>query len=390
MKILKIIVLLLLAGCRALESEAQTVKPITVRQGGAFTDHISLESDTKDMDIMVKFVFNEDSNQLAVSLISYRTLFVFWANTPYKPVIRGRRIKPDMLPYEATFDPAAKYMLSKNFKRSVPKPRKKYVFKRWVEYDGLQPVPQEYKILSDYVEQVFDITNKRTNVMVRLRNLMLMDKNVNKKKPVYEVTYGKDLNLEYQVTIERNPCSGMEEDLAAAQNVLNMIKDSYADIQKRFGSGKTTNPQKHTAFEQMKELLLTQHVRKNVASPCPDIQATWEKYNCYVDSIQAMTSTLIADNSAKGEMKMQQAKLLEVPAPKMLMSCARQLDVAVSRWLFTKDPIERSDIERQCQAIIKNVEDAIEKGSVSSPGQQKALKIFRSAERYYRNTCGKK
>ena len=388
MKILKIIVLFLFVGYMALESDAQTVKPITVKQGEAFTDHISLESDTKDMDIMVKFVFNEDSNQLVVSLISYRTLYVFWANTPYKPVIKGRKIKPDMLPYEVTFDPAAKYMLSKAFKRSVPKPRKKYVFKRWVEYDGLQPAPQEYKILSDYVEQVFDITGKRTNVMVRLRDLMLIDKNVKKKKPLYEVTYGKDLNLEYQVTIERNPCIGLEEDLTAAQNVLNMVRDSYADFRKKFGSGKTSNAQKQTAFEQMKELLLTQYVKKDVKSPCPDIMATWAEYNCYVDSIQNMTSTLVADNNALG-MKMQQAKVRETPAPKMLMSCARQLDEAVSRWLYTKDPIERSDIDRQCQTIIKNVTDALEKGSVSSPEQQKALNVYRAAERYYRNTCGK-
>ena len=38
---------------------AETVKDITVSGKEPFTDHLSLASDSKDMDVMVKFVFDE-------------------------------------------------------------------------------------------------------------------------------------------------------------------------------------------------------------------------------------------------------------------------------------------------------------------------------------------
>ena len=90
--------LLLLIGCLSMlcmHSWAQSVKEITVSQGVPFTDHISLKDDTKDMDLMAKFVFDEKTNTLSVSLISYRDLFVFQTDTPYGQAIKGRKMKPE-------------------------------------------------------------------------------------------------------------------------------------------------------------------------------------------------------------------------------------------------------------------------------------------------------
>ena len=132
-----------LVSCLALQGAwAQTVKNVTVSQEQSYTDHISLEDDATDKDIMVKFVFNEATNQLTVNLISYRNIFVFRENTRYKTAIKGRTIHPDLLPYVVTFDPSEKYRLSKLFKNTVPKPRKDYVFHRWLDYEGIQPAPQ--------------------------------------------------------------------------------------------------------------------------------------------------------------------------------------------------------------------------------------------------------
>ena len=173
---------------------AQTVKDITVSQKESYTDHISMEEDTQDKDLMVKFVFDEAANTLTVSLISYRTIFVFREDVRYKPLIKGRTIRPDQLPYVVTFDPKEKYQISKLFKSTVPRPRKQYVFSRWIEYDGLQPAPQEYSMVNDYISQTFDILNKRSMVTVTLRDIMLMDdisKSPAKKR--YEIPYGRDL-----------------------------------------------------------------------------------------------------------------------------------------------------------------------------------------------------
>lgn len=67
-------------------------------QGKSYTDHISLKPDSKDMDLMVKFVFSEDKNTLTVTLISYRSLFVFWDNVHFYPLIKGRKLRPAQLP----------------------------------------------------------------------------------------------------------------------------------------------------------------------------------------------------------------------------------------------------------------------------------------------------
>ena len=186
-------IILMMAGClMALGLHAQTVRTITVAQGQSYTDHLSLKVDSKDMDMMVKFVFDEDANQLSVSLISYRTIFVFWDRVRLKPLVKGHKIRPDQLPYVVTYDPKDKYRITKLFKSTVPKPRKTFYFQRWMDYDGLQPVPQEYSMVNDYITQTFDILNKRNLVTFSLHDIFLMDKTEKKKYNLYEIPFGRD------------------------------------------------------------------------------------------------------------------------------------------------------------------------------------------------------
>ena len=57
-------IILMMTGClMALGLHAQTVRTITVAQGQSYTDHLSLKVDSKDMDMMVKFVFDEDAKK---------------------------------------------------------------------------------------------------------------------------------------------------------------------------------------------------------------------------------------------------------------------------------------------------------------------------------------
>ena len=71
------LLLLAASALAAFPMRAQTVKVISVSNDASFTDHISLAEDSRDMDIMVKFVFDEQHNRLTVSVLSYRSLFVF-------------------------------------------------------------------------------------------------------------------------------------------------------------------------------------------------------------------------------------------------------------------------------------------------------------------------
>jgi hypothetical protein len=377
----------LLLSCLVLQGlSAQTVRNITVSQDTAYTDHISLEVDSRDKDVMVKFVFDEAANTLTVNLISYRTMFVFREDVRFKPTIKGRTLRPDQLPYVVTFDPSEKYTISKLFKSTVPRPRKKYVFKRWVDYEGLQPAPQEYAMVNDYVSQTFDILGKRNQVKVTLRDIMLMDdisKHPNKKR--YEISYGRDMFREYNIQILRNPCFGLDEDMAAAKKAEEAVKNAYASIKGKFGKGEVGSQEILASFKDMQAMLLTQYPAKELKSDCPDFQNIWDSYNAYVDSIASMRC-VIAATSVNGGITVGQ----EGVSAKLLHNRARQIDAMVTRWLISNDPIERRDIVKQCDSIIQGVKDLLTRqGGVRTSEQQRALEVFREAEQYYRLKCRK-
>ena len=377
----------LLLSCLVLQGlSAQTVRNITVSQDTAYTDHISLEVDSRDKDVMVKFVFDEAANTLTVNLISYRTMFVFREDVRFKPTIKGRTLRPDQLPYVVTFDPSEKYTISKLFKSTVPRPRKKYVFKRWVDYEGLQPAPQEYAMVNDYVSQTFDILGKRNQVKVTLRDIMLMDdisKHPNKKR--YEISYGRDMFREYNIQILRNPCFGLDEDMAAAKKAEEAVKNAYASIKGKFGKGEVGSQEILASFKDMQAMLLTQYPAKELKSDCPDFQNIWDSYNAYVDSIASMRC-VIAATSVNGGITVGQ----EGVSAKLLHNRARQIDAMVTRWLISNDPIERRDIVKQCDSIIQGVKELLTKqGGARTSEQLRALEVFREAEQYYRLKCGK-
>jgi len=375
------IILMLACGLWLTTLRAQTVRTISVGQGTSYTDHLSLKEDAKDMDLMVKFVFNEQDNTLAVTLISYRTLFVFWDNVHFKPLIKGRRLRPDQLPYVVEANPADKFKVTTKFKASIPKPVRDFYFRRWIDYEGLQPVAQEYKMVNDFITQTFDIQNKRNLVTVRLRDIFLMDKIEKKKYNLYEIPLGRDLNMEYQVTIMRNPCFGLDEDVASAKNALESITTSYGSLAKKAGDGKVGSKETLKALEELQTTLQGQFGKKDIQSACPDVQDAWDAYNSYVDSIASLKFTLTAvEETIEGE-------AFSPDGLKILVGKSRQIDNIVSRWLVSVDAMERRDLVKQGMAIINEMDALIGERSGRTAEQQRAIAIYRAAERYFKKTC---
>ena len=364
-------------------AKAQTVKNITVSQEQSYTDHISLEGDVTDKDIMVKFVFDEAANQLTVTLISHRMIFVFREDVRFKPLIKGRRLRPDQLPYVVTYEPKDQYRISKLFKTTVPKPTKKYVFHRWIDYEGLQPAPQEYAMVNDYISQTFDILKKSNSVVVRLRDVMLMNdvsKHINKRR--FEIPFGRDLFTEYHVEIQRNPCFGLDEDIASAKAALDGIRKSYNSLRKSFGSGTVDSQESLKTFQDLKSQLTEQYPRKNEQSLCPDIQDAWDAYNAYTDSISSMNCKVVAavNSVIPGS---------DGLSARSLLTKARQIDAAVSRYLLSNDPVERRDIIFQMETLIKTCNETIRSQGAYTTEQKQAVQVFREAERYFRNNCNR-
>lgn len=373
---------LLWAVSLSLTLHAQVVKEITVSQKASFTDHLSLEKDSRDMDLMVKFVFDEEANTLTVSLISYRSLFVFWDQVRYRPAFRCRKLRPKMLPYILQADPGVRLRLSKKLKKSLPRPRRKHVFNRWSSYESLQPVPQDYKLVNDYISQTFDIVNKSNYVTFTLRDIFVIQPKDMKR---YEMFFARDLNTKYLINIQRNPCFGQEEQVKAAQNAQKAVSSAYTTLARKYGSGKVQSQESLKIFQEMQQLLLKQYPTQQAQSLCPDIQSRWDSYNRYVDSIRALRCHVVVDTTATMIVggRLTPARF----APKAMLLQARQIDQLVARWINSKDVIERRDIVQRCEALISEGQQTIKAQHVLSPAQQKAIQVFQDAVQYYQSTC---
>lgn len=373
---------------QAPKQSIQTAKAITISQEEPYTDNIMLTNDVKDKDLMVKFVFNEDKNTLTVSLISYRRLFVFWDDTRYKGTFSGSgKLHIDRLPYVITSNDGDRFRLSKSYRKSLPKPRKQHIFKKWIEYEGLQPVDKERNMVNDYIEQTFDIQNKRTNVVVRLRDILLMDQTGEKgKSKRYELSNGKDLNTEYQITIQRNPCFGTEEEMAAVSKSLTGIMGSYKNFKKKYGKGRVGTEEALKLFKEMKSVLTTQFTKDTIVSQCPDIQKLRDQYNLIVDSINGIDVKMESANILEASGAIMGAKG-RVMNTKIILSNARQLDQNVARWLRSNDQVEREDLRMQCLGIIKDTNLIINSGGGQTAEERNAINIFRQAEKYFNKSC---
>ena len=131
----------------------------------------------------------------------------------------------------------------------------------------------------------------------------------------------------------------------------------------------------------MKSTILDQFQHKEVASDCPDIQAAWDDYNNYVDSIGRMKCIVRSAEEVAASTGLSPESLT------ILLSKARQIDKMVSRWLVSTDLIERRDMEEQCENLISEVNAMIGRNSGHTPEQREAIATFRAAERYYQRTC---
>jgi len=362
--------------------KAQTAKNITVSQAESYTDHLTMRSDSKDMDLMVKFVFNEDQNTLTVSVISYRTLFVFWENTRYKDVIRCRWIHIDKLPYIVNCNQTDRFRLTSDFRYTLSRPIRQHFFKKWIEVEGLQPADIEPKMVNDFIEQTFNIQGKRNCVTVCLRDLMLMDKGAR----YYEITYGKDLNTKYQVTIQRDPCIGLDEEVSAAKKSLEAIKKSFTAFKGKYSTGVVSDEATMENFKELQNTLVIQFPPNSDTSLCSDVQLARNEYNLLADSILNYKVKLVLSSPAEEMAAFGGEEGRELNA-KFILSNVRMLDNTIARWLVSKDAIEREDLALQCREIIKDTSLMIGNSCGQTQEEQNAISLFRKAEQYFNRVC---
>lgn len=361
-----------------LNVRAQVSKTVYVSGKEGFTDFVSLSKERQDMDISVKFSYDEQNNTLTVGLYSYRGIFVFEGNVRYSEVFFFSRLKPGNLPYDIAYNPKDKFIAARTFKNSIASPRGKYVFKRWIETDGLQRIPGECKMLNDHIEATFNVQDNRAVVSVTLRDVMLMDPA--EKEGRYYLSFNKDLRSRYDIAILKDACFGKEEEIASAEESLRNITAAYDSLSVLHKSNTVSNQAYVKVFKDMKSILIKQFPKADADCDCDCLRISREKYNEMLDKINGMTMTYVAPVEKKPE------------APKginanLMISRARKIDKNVSRWLLSSDSVEKKDIVKNCIELIAAGKADINKYGVYTQAQKDARQMFLSAEAYFNKTC---
>lgn len=365
---------------------AQNTKSITISPDSAYTEQLSLKANDKDMDVTLKISFDEAKNVLIVNVNAAKMLFVFWDDVRYKTIVHHRWLRPDKMPYVVSSHPLDRFRFTKESRHRIHKPYKQYVFKKWFVVNGLQPVETERQMVNEQLEQKFNIQGLLPNVTIRLRDMLLMEQG--RQRGIgcdYDLIYGKDLNTEYQITLKRNPCFGLDNDIKLAQNNLSNIRQSYAIFHKKYARGVVNSQDDMNAFHDLQETLVAKYPKDNAPTPCPDIQQARESYNALVDSILSVNVTLEATPAdVLAAIGGAEGHALNA---KSILANARLLDNIISRWLICRDEAERDDLDEQCRSIIHDTSAMIGNRKGQTPEERNAVALFRKAVHYYKKTC---
>lgn len=359
---------------------AQMSSTVFVSGTEGCTSSISLSNDSRDMDVIVKFSFDEGTNTISMSLVSYRGLFVFRESARYSKIFRMGKLDLSRLPYETGSSAGSVFHSTRGFRSSLRKPVASYVFNRWVDVEGMQPVAGEFPLFSDRLDQSFVVNGSRVVVSLTLRDIALVDPA--RKEGHYNFVYDRDLSKRFDIVILRDGCFGKEEEIKASEEAVGAIRAAYDSLKVRFPGGLASSKESLDIFGKMKALLGSRFVRKDAESACACISDNLARYNAYVDSIATM------------EVKLPEAAPVSKPKeaspginPDSMLSRARKIDMAVSRWMASKDVAERKDIVKSCRGLIAAGKEEIRVKGVYTQAQKNARDAFYNAEAHFNRTC---
>lgn len=353
---------------------AEEIRTVHVANQQTYTDHVSLKSDSRDMDIMVKFTFDEPTNTLVVNLVSYRSLFMLHADVRYKDVIKCGKFYPHKLPYEVQTNAKMSYHVSNNFKKEIKGCRCQYVLKQGITTQGLQPQESTLHMLNDYLEYRYNVLNQDSVVVVQLGDMMVVEPSVKHRNRTNLIFYAP-LNLRYNIYIDRDACYGMEQAITDAQTALQNIEQNYQSLKSSFNAG-YVNGVTDSMLYSMKKAVVAQFERIQQPHKCSTLQQLNNQYNQYLDSLTALQ---VVDAAAVSHpLSMSREYILQL---------SRTIDNNVSSWLVATDAMQKTDIVAATHAMIAELNEALKGKVVVSKEQRDAIRIFRKAERYFKHIC---
>lgn len=411
--ILYILAVLLWVGCSTSKIQ-DTVKlepkSAVIKADSAFNDKIDLPLDDQGQSLNVSIAFNEKDNILTLKVAGSRPMIGFLKNTEYKKVFKKnifrfslkelitfrwgswfrRDLQAEKLDYPVLVQPYQAYTIPGSVVKSFNKKRKDHLFNSWVTAEGADlkfadsdsvmfKAPGS-TLVNDTLTRHFSIGTTATTGTITLRNILTVDPVEKKKLKMYKVAFDKDLRQVYNLTIQRDPCFYTAAETDSINALIPTIKSSYKNLKKGCPDGLAKSHEEVGVFNQHRQYLLAQFHTIEKQSDCPDLQAAYDGYNAYVDSIKTAECQYIEqlkDDDTKGLNS------------QTLLNAARRLDTLVSQILLSDDPVEIRDLTSSGRSLIRNLNDQIEGLKPQNEEQEKALKAYRKAQTFFNtNTPG--
>lgn len=389
-------VLLMLALCAAkAQPKEQQVKEAAVADGSLFEDIVNIPFDDKGLDLTVHMTFDEVNNELTLSLVGSRQLFVFQQDTQRKKAFTGfwsrRTLRPERLGYATLTEPKTKYKLTSAVVKSFSKPRKKHLFNKWITNvsSTLTPVEESVTQLTpDSIVKKFLVAPTATKASFTLRNILVLDpkeemaaaeEKRNKGKTLhYRFVLDNDLATTYNVTIKRDPCLFMQPAIDSVDTRIADIRSAYHRLRKSCATGKATSQTEVNIFNQHRQYLLSQYIPITDSTHCGNLMKAYTAYNNYVDSIANAPCIYIPIDNSPSALSASIGVSAET-----LLSAAKRLDDIVATIMVSRDATEIRDLRNLGRDIMRIINTNVSSKGLRNDEQRKAFAVFRKAEEYF-------
>ena len=333
--------------------------------------------DSTEHDLRLDFVFDQTNRHLTVSMSSAKAqLFVFHRNVVLEEVFSlWCYLRVGKLPYKVTGDRSVRYRLPFRVKQLIPYPRNGHTFHQWLEYEGMEMEPTEFKMASDTVKYIFKLEKDARNVSVKLRYVFAVSKKNQKKCLLYAF---KDFNEKYDIELKWNPCLGYEEEIRKVQERHIQATAALNALVRMFPDEEIARSDDYAKFYDTKQRLLIQYPMRDTTGGCDALKLEIEAYDLCVDSLLNLKRTLKEQKTITFNKGIHRRDLLYK---------ARKLDELVAMWKIAGTKASKASIVSRCEMIVKDVESQLSVDTELNEDEEKAIALVGKAIEYYKKIC---
>lgn len=414
---LALIAVMLISSCAAQKQEYKIPDPKTavVSEENPYREKLQFPFDDKGLDLNVALSFNETDNILTLCVSGSRQLMVFRQDTYYgkvfsKSMMGQRTLDPKKLPYPVLIQPNLKITLSNNVWKSFRKKRVQHLFNNWLvgvspELEAITPSTTtqdtpEATLIVDSIVQRFKVDPKATKASFTLRNFLVADKDglptlpspiqLKREKQSaaslnYQIVYENDLNLTFNVKLQRNPCFGQDSLIALFDKRVSEIKKAYENLHEACPTGIVNSEQERGVFNQHRKFLQSQFPCMADSSACTTLQDAYNRYNAYVDSIKNAPCVYVKPQQEQGK-DADGVPNIGVRAS-YILECAHRLDNIVSQIMVSRDAVQIHDLIDSGNSIVVIVTKAVHDKGLINAEQKSAYEVFQKARSYFRSVA---